>query len=87
MFEVKSNEWTVTIRYEEQACGEPPPSALNMTLPAFAAWRRRLPLSVNICFSCRRSAANPPLLSIHGTDERTFDRYITLLRIPCGQRQ
>jgi len=57
----------------EQVCVQPPPSTVNMTLPAFAVERRRLP-SVDI--SCPRGAQQqtcrtPLLLSIDGTDGRT----------------
>jgi len=41
----------------EQVCVESPPSALNVTLPAFAAERRRLQHGA---LPTGRSAANPP---------------------------
>jgi len=40
----------------QHACAEPPPSALNMTLPTFAADRRR----PSYLLPAERSAANPP---------------------------
>jgi len=72
----------------EQVCVESPPSALNMTLPAFAAERRRhiaMPTPYRNARSCRLiSAADVGaqlqncrpllLLSVDGTDRRTDRR-------------
>jgi len=63
--------------------GEPRTSALNMTLPAFAAERRRLwRYRLIACTRRRRSAANQPHAAAavdrwnRQTDGRTFDRYV-----------
>ena len=60
----------------KQVCVEPGPSAVNATLPAFSAQRRRL-LSTDI--SCPRGAQQqtcrtPLLLSIDGRDRQTDAR-------------
>jgi len=60
----------------EKVCVEPPPSALNMTLPAFAAERRRVQHCAGIYRSTTTAEAGaqqqtrrpPLLLSIDGTD-------------------
>jgi len=68
-----------------QVCVNPRSSALNMTLPAFAAERRRLQLmppvrpQLSIDVSCppdaQQQTHQPPLLlSIDGTDRRTNER-------------
>ena len=41
---------TPAAQHLEPVCVEPRPSALNMTLPAFAAGRRRLHLSIDISY-------------------------------------
>jgi len=59
---------------EKQVCVEPPPSALNMTLPAFAAERRRLHCSMapGLAQGAQQESRLPPLLlSIDGTDRQT----------------
>ena len=57
----------------QHACAEPPSSALNMTLPAFAADRRRP--SYLLLQSARQQTRRPQLLlSIDGTDRRTDTR-------------
>jgi len=61
----------------EPVCVEPPSSALNVTLPAFAAERQRLQhgaaASIDMCCRRRRSAANPPaaVAAVHQRDRRT----------------
>jgi len=74
------------MRYQyKQVCVEPPPSALNVTLPAFAAERRRAcntapaahpQLSIDISYlqGAQLQTRWPPLLlSIDGAD-RVIDR-------------
>jgi len=56
-------------------CVDPAPSAVNVTLPAIAAERRRL------LHGAQQQTRRPPLLlSIDGTDRRTdgrtLDRYL-----------
>jgi len=54
--------------FKKQVCVEPPPSALDLTLPAFAAERRRRDVQNNAGAAAidrclppvGRSAANPP---------------------------
>ena len=71
-----------TRQLKQQVCVEPRPSAVNMTLPAYATERRaaaqlllaarRTPSSIDI--SCPRRAQQQTrrtLLSIDGTDRRT----------------
>jgi len=59
-----------------QVCIEPRSSALNMTLPASAAERRRLQnMSTDSCMRCvstqQQTSRTPLLLLIDGTDRRT----------------
>ena len=73
-------------KIRKQVCVEPPPSALNKTLPAFAAVRRRLQHGVRgapayLDMFHRQGAQRqirqlPLLLSIRGTDGRTPVSYI-----------
>jgi len=57
---------------QEQHCTEPPPSALNTTLPAFAAERRLQTHQPLINARAQQQTRRPPLpLSIDGTDGRT----------------
>jgi len=51
----------------KQVCVELPSSALNMTLPAFAAERRRLQLSIDIIDLLRQLAAQIFKKNIHTT--------------------
>ena len=70
----------------KRVCVEPPPSALNTTLPAFAAKRTRLQLSTDICRKRAQQQINrtPLLLLIDGTDGRTDGRTDTRpLHRPC----
>jgi len=68
----------------EEVRVEPRPSALNITLPAYAAERRlqAYRLSIDICCRRPRSAANQPNAAAavdrrhRQTDGRTPDRYI-----------
>ena len=63
----------------KRVCVEPPPSVIDVTLPAIAAGRWRAystaPAAIDrYLLPAARSAANPPsplLLSIDGTDGRT----------------
>jgi len=57
-----------------QVCDEPPPSVLNMTLPAFAAERRRMQHGARSYQSI--AAANPPadVAAVDRWDRETDDR-------------
>ena len=61
---------------EKQACVQPPPSALNVTLTAFAApTARHQQLLVDIfCLQRTQQLTRRPLLSIDGTDRQTDGR-------------
>jgi len=73
-----------TRRRLQQVCVGPPSSALNMTLPAFAAERRRLQqmstdssarsyrsISADSARAQQQTGRTPPLLSIDATERRT----------------
>jgi len=75
---------------------QPRPSAVNMTLPAFAAERRRASAVDRYFLSAGRSAANPPHTAAavdrrnRQTDGQTDGRPAvlqTLLLILCGHCQ
>ena len=78
----------VVLQKQQQLCVEPPPSALNVTLPAFAAESRRphprariyRSISVADAGDQQQTRRPPLLLSIDGTDRwtdgQTPDRYI-----------
>ena len=61
---------------DTRVCIQPPPSAVDVVLPAFAARR------ACSCPSTGRSAANPPLLrSTRQTDGRHIDRAVDAMRV------
>jgi len=94
---------TAFAEYLKQFSVEPPPSALAMTLPAFAAERRRRStppaarLQLSSDMSCpqgaQHSGANTPAAVAavgrwdRRTDGRTLDRYIDPAPRALGQRR
>ena len=67
------------------------PSTLNMTLPTFAADRRRLQHGAPTYLHTRRSPANPPAVAAVDRRDRQTDGHPTvtktLLYLLCEQRQ